>query len=85
MIDYIMEEVKKENVIQIVIDNAANYKVIGTMIMEKRNKLYIRYYVQHTILILCFILENFEKKTMVHHKTISKFSLISFLQHFNKR
>lgn len=35
MIDQIVEEVGEENVVQIVTDNAANYKAVGAMLMEK--------------------------------------------------
>jgi hypothetical protein len=38
MIDQVLEEVGEENVVQIVIHNVANYKVIGAMLMDKRNK-----------------------------------------------
>ncbi|PNY17483.1 HAT family dimerization domain containing protein [Trifolium pratense] len=40
MIDEVVEQVGEENVVQIVTDNAANYKVAGAMLMYKRKKLY---------------------------------------------
>ncbi|KAI5444905.1 hypothetical protein KIW84_013255 [Lathyrus oleraceus] len=92
MTDQIVEEVGEESVVQIVTDNAANYKVVGVMLMEKRNKLYWTPCAAHCIDLM---LEDFEKKTTVHRDTItngkkvtpyiySKSSLISLLQHFIK-
>ena len=40
MMDSIVEEVGKENVIQVVTDNAANYKVAGHLLMTKRKRLF---------------------------------------------
>ncbi|XLR53660.1 hypothetical protein HN51_021928, partial [Arachis hypogaea] len=40
MIDDVVEEVGEENVIQVVTDNAANYKAAGEMLMKKRKKLF---------------------------------------------
>ncbi|KAK4270657.1 hypothetical protein QN277_019436 [Acacia crassicarpa] len=40
MLDEVVEEVGEENVVQVVTDNAANYKAAGEMLMEKRKKLY---------------------------------------------
>jgi len=36
MIDDIVEEVGENNVIQVVTDNAANYKAVGELLMQKR-------------------------------------------------
>ena len=38
MMDNIVEEVGEDNVIQVVTDNVANYKVVGQMLMTKRKK-----------------------------------------------
>ncbi|RYR13469.1 hypothetical protein Ahy_B04g070453 [Arachis hypogaea] len=51
MIDDVVEEVGEENVIQVVTDNAANYKAAGEMLMKKRKKLFwtlVRGIVIHT-------------------------------------
>ena len=40
MLDVIVEKVGKKNVVQVVIDNAVNYKTAGEMLMEKRKGLY---------------------------------------------
>ena len=40
MIDKVVDEVGEKNVVQIVTDNAANYKAIGQKLMEKRKHLY---------------------------------------------
>lgn len=92
MLDQIVEEVGEENVVQVVTDNAANYKAAGAMLMEKRKKLYWTPCAAHCIDLM---LEDFEKKTTIHRETISKgkkltqyiyskASLISLLQHFTK-
>lgn len=92
MVDQIVEEVGEENVVQIVTDNATNYKATGVMLMEKRKKLYWTSCATHCIDLM---LEDFEKKTIAHRDTItkgrkvtqhiySKSSLISLLQHFTK-
>ncbi|XP_058774187.1 uncharacterized protein LOC131648448 [Vicia villosa] len=69
MIDDIVEDVGEKNVVQIVTDNAANYKAAGTMLMEKRKKLYWTPCAAHCIDLM---LEDFEKKISVHSETISK-------------
>lgn len=38
MIDAVVEEVGEDNVIQVVTDNAANYKAASEILMRKRNK-----------------------------------------------
>ncbi|MCI13334.1 hypothetical protein A2U01_0034451, partial [Trifolium medium] len=49
--------------------NAANYRAVGAMLMDKRKKLYWTPYAAHCIDLM---LEDFEKKTIVHRETISK-------------
>ena len=34
--DDIVEEVGEENIIQVVIDNAANYRAVGELLIQKR-------------------------------------------------
>lgn len=40
MFDVTVEKVGEENVMQVVIDNTTNYKVVGDMLMEKMKGLY---------------------------------------------
>nr|XP_007153622.1 hypothetical protein PHAVU_003G051000g [Phaseolus vulgaris]ESW25616.1 hypothetical protein PHAVU_003G051000g [Phaseolus vulgaris] len=68
MIDDIVEEVGENNVIQVVTDNAANYKAAGELLMQKRKKLYLTPYAAHCIDLM---LEDFEKKIPLHHDTIA--------------
>ena len=92
MLDVIMEKTGEENVVQVATDNAANYKVAGQLLMEKRKSLFWTPCVAHCI---DLILEDFEKKLEVHQVTITKgrritsyiYSrtiLISMLKHFMK-
>ncbi|XP_047309926.1 uncharacterized protein LOC124913387 [Impatiens glandulifera] len=75
MLDAIVEEVGEENVVQIVSDNAANYKLAGELFMEKRKSLYWTPCAAHCIDLM---LEDFEKKIHVHTLTIqSAKSIIS--------
>ncbi|XP_019453408.1 PREDICTED: uncharacterized protein LOC109354992 [Lupinus angustifolius] len=63
MIDEIVEEIGEDNVVQVVTDNASNYKVAGEMLMEKRKKLYWTPCAAHGIDLM---LEEFEKKIPIH-------------------
>jgi hypothetical protein len=36
MLDVIVERIKEENVVKVVINNAANYKAAGQLLMEKK-------------------------------------------------
>ncbi|GAV79120.1 LOW QUALITY PROTEIN: zf-BED domain-containing protein/DUF659 domain-containing protein/Dimer_Tnp_hAT domain-containing protein, partial [Cephalotus follicularis] len=69
MLDYIVERVGEENVVQVVTDNAANYKLAGEYLMEKRKHLFWTPCAAHCI---DLILEDFEKKLDVHRVTIEK-------------
>ena len=69
MIDEVVEEVGEENVVQIVTDNAVNYKDVGALLMAKRARLYWTLCAAHCIDLM---LEDFEKKLPVHHETIAK-------------
>lgn len=69
MINDIVEEVGEENVIQVVTDNAANYKVAGELLMEKRKTLYWTPCVAHCIDLMLIY---FEKKISLHKDTISR-------------
>ena len=40
MLDAIVERIGEENVVQVVTDNAANYKAAGQLLMEKRKSLF---------------------------------------------
>jgi len=68
MIDDIVEEVGENNVIQVVTDNATNYKASGELLMQKRKKLYWTPCAAHCIDLM---LEDFEKKIPLHHDTIA--------------
>ncbi|XLR57114.1 hypothetical protein S83_007786 [Arachis hypogaea] len=59
MIDDVVEEVGEENVIQVVTDNAANYKAAGEMLMKKKKKLFWTPCATHCIDLM---LEDLEKK-----------------------
>jgi len=92
MLDVIVKRIGKENVVQVVTDNAANYKAAGQLLMEKRKGLFWTPCAAHCI---DLILEDFEKKLEVHRVTIangrritpyiySRTILISMLRHFTK-
>ena len=66
--DDVVEEVGEDNVIQIVTDNAANYKAVVDLLMQKRKKLYWTPCAAHCIDLM---LEDFEKKISLHQETIS--------------
>ncbi|KAK8947163.1 hypothetical protein KSP39_PZI006677 [Platanthera zijinensis] len=69
MLDEVVEKVGEENVVQVVIDNASNYKAAGHMLMEKRKNLYWTPCAAHCIDLM---LEDFEKKFELHKSTIAK-------------
>ncbi|GAV64526.1 DUF659 domain-containing protein [Cephalotus follicularis] len=69
MLDDIVERVGEENVVQVVTDNASNYKLAGEYLMEKRKHLFWTPCAAHCI---DLILEDFEKKLDVHCVTIEK-------------
>lgn len=69
MLDRVVEEVGEENVVQVVTDNAANYKAAGEKLMEKRKRLFWTPCAAHCIDLM---LEDFDKKLKVHSVTISK-------------
>ncbi|KAF1897926.1 hypothetical protein Lal_00032688 [Lupinus albus] len=69
MIDEVVEEIEEDNVVQVVTDNASNYKVVGEMLMVKRKKLYWTPCAAHCIDLM---LEEFEKKIPIHADTIYK-------------
>ncbi|KAF1874377.1 hypothetical protein Lal_00008584 [Lupinus albus] len=69
MIDEVVEEIGEDNVVQVVTDNASNYKAAGEMLMEKRKKLYWTPCDAHCIDLM---LEEFEKKIPIHVDTIYK-------------
>ncbi|XP_027915063.1 uncharacterized protein LOC114174418 [Vigna unguiculata] len=69
MLDDVVEFVGEENVVQVVTDNAANFKAAGELLMKKRGHLYwtpcAAYYID-------LIFEDFEKHLKVHQITIKK-------------
>jgi len=69
MLDDVVEFVGEENVVQVVTDNAANFKAAGDLLMHKRECLYWTPCVAHCI---DLISEDFEKHLKVHEITIKK-------------
>ncbi|GAB2299395.1 hypothetical protein Dimus_038560 [Dionaea muscipula] len=69
MLDAIVVKVGEENVVQVVTDNASNYKLAGEMLMEKRKRLFWTPCAAHCIDLM---LEDLDKKVKVHNVTISK-------------
>lgn len=73
MLDDIVEKVGEENVVQVVTDNAANYKAAGKLLMEKRKNLFWTPCAAHCIDLM---LEDFEKYDSMQKDTISKGKLV---------
>jgi len=69
MLDDIVKFVGEENVVQVVTDNVANFKVARELLMQKREHLYWTPSVSHCIHL---IFEDFEKNLKVHQITIKK-------------
>ena len=67
MLDEVVDEVGEENVVQLVTNNAANYKLAGEMLMKKRKCLFWTPCAAHC---LDLMLEDFEKKIKDHKCTI---------------
>jgi len=74
MLDDVVNFVEKENVVQVITDNAANYKAVGELLMQKQEHLYWNPCVAHCI---DLIFEYFEKHLKVHHTTIKKERMIT--------
>ncbi|KAK4595008.1 hypothetical protein RGQ29_018660 [Quercus rubra] len=69
MLDEVVDRVGEENVVQLVTDNAANYKLAGEMLTQKRKCLFWTPCAAHC---LDLMLEDFEKKIKDHKYTIGK-------------
>ncbi|XP_048491084.1 uncharacterized protein LOC104901267 [Beta vulgaris subsp. vulgaris] len=69
MLDAVVQKVGEENVVQIVTDNAANYKATGEKLMEKRGRLFWTPCAAHCIDLM---LEDLDKKIKIHGETILK-------------
>ncbi|XP_068463716.1 uncharacterized protein [Phaseolus vulgaris] len=69
MLDDVVELVGEENVVQVVTDNAANFKAAGELLMQNREHLYWTPCAAHCI---DLIFEDFQKKLKVHELTIKK-------------
>ncbi|GJZ27990.1 zf-BED domain-containing protein [Tanacetum coccineum] len=69
MLDDFVEKIGEEHVVQVVTDNAANYKAAGEMLMDKRKKIFWTPCAAHCIDLM---LEDFEKKIEEHKVTIAK-------------
>ncbi len=59
MLDEVVEKIGVENIVQVVTDNVANYKLAGEILMQKRKTLFWTPSAAHC---LELILEDFEKK-----------------------
>ncbi|XP_058742128.1 uncharacterized protein LOC131614577 [Vicia villosa] len=92
MMDDIVEEVGEENVVQIITDNVVNYKLVGQILMEKRNKLYWTTCAAHCIDLM---LEDFKSNIPMHKEIIAsgkkittyiyaRMSLITLLHHYTE-
>jgi len=92
MMDDVVEEVREENVIQVVTNNAANYKVVGELLIQKRKKLY---WTPCAAPCIDLMLIDFEKKISLHHDAVangkkittyiySRSGLISLLHKYTK-
>jgi flavoprotein len=92
MLDAIMERIGEENFVQVMTNNAANYKAAGQLLMEKIKKLF---WTPCATPCIDLILKDLEKKLEVHQVTIAKgrrvtsyiYSrtiLISIPRHFTK-
>ncbi|XP_019442238.1 PREDICTED: uncharacterized protein LOC109346951 [Lupinus angustifolius] len=83
MINDVVEEIGEDNVVQVVTNNASNYKVIGEMLVEKRKKLYWTSSIAHYIDV---ILEEFENKIIIHADIIYKaWKATKFVRTRNRR
>ncbi|XP_074293200.1 uncharacterized protein LOC141620158 [Silene latifolia] len=71
MLDAIVEKVGEENVVQIVTDNAANYKAVGLRLMEKRPKLFWTPCAAHCIDLM---LEDLDKTISIHGPLLALFA-----------
>ncbi|XP_050384970.1 uncharacterized protein LOC126801599 [Argentina anserina] len=80
MLKYVDEgvrEVGEENVVQIITDNASNYKNAGLRLMQRRLKLWLTSCAAHCI---DFMLENIISKLIIFEKTIaSAKKVVNFL------
>ena len=69
MLDVVVEKVRPENVVQIVTDNAANYKAVGEKLMEKRPTLF---WTPCAAQCIDLMLEDMFKHINIHTSTIRK-------------
>ncbi|KAL5161820.1 hypothetical protein HKD37_07G019042 [Glycine soja] len=69
MLDDVVDFVGEENVVQVITDNAANYKAAEELLMHKRENLYWTSCAAHCI---DLIFVDFEKHFKVHQTTITK-------------
>jgi len=69
MLDDVVEYVGEENIVQVVTDNFVNFKAVGDLLMQKRERLYWTPCAAHCI---DLIFEDFEKNLKVHELTIKK-------------
>ncbi|XP_028088338.1 uncharacterized protein LOC114288921 [Camellia sinensis] len=67
MLDEIVEKVGIEHVVQVVTDNASNYKLAGEMLMDKRKSLFWTLCAAHCIDLM---LEDFDKQIQLHRAAV---------------
>ena len=71
MLDNVVETVGEKKVVQVITDNASNYKTSGEMLIEKRKLLFWTPCTTHC---LDLIPEDFEKRLKTHQETIANTS-----------
>ncbi|XP_027177656.1 uncharacterized protein LOC113776795 [Coffea eugenioides] len=69
LLDGIVEKIGEDNVVQVITDNASNYKTAGKILMEKRKRLFWTPCAAHCIDLM---LEDFQKFDSLHKVTIQK-------------
>ncbi|XP_027182149.1 uncharacterized protein LOC113780554 [Coffea eugenioides] len=69
LLDGIVEKIGEDNVVQVITDNASNYKAAGKILMEKRKRLFWTPCAAHCIDLM---LEDFQKFDSLHKVTIQK-------------
>ena len=75
LMDKVVEEVGKENVVQVVTNNEASFKAAGMLLMEKRNHLFWSHYAAHCIDLMLEDIASMKqiKETLDQAKMITRF------------
>ncbi|XP_027120522.1 uncharacterized protein LOC113766354 [Coffea eugenioides] len=69
LLDGIVEKIGEDNVVQVITDNASNYKATGKILMEKRKRLF---WTPCAAYCIDLMLEDFQKFDSLHKVTIQK-------------